>query len=213
MRAPAGLDRSPPVSVVRNVLVTAGLGLFMVVGTFGAGRHQHVGRHPDAGAVALLLAIAASLPFRRRRPVEVLAWVWVLTFVYLLADYPYGPVWLGLIVAYFTAVATGHRLAGAVAAVSGFLVFPWLSSVLGRGPAPTPGALSVVAALLLVVFGVGESTRVRRQRVAEVVRIRSEESARRASEERLRIAQELHDVLAHNISLINVHAGGAPHAY
>jgi len=211
MRAPGGLVGSPPVSVVRNVLVTAGLGLFMVVGTFGAGRHQHVGRHPDAGAVALLLAIAASLPLRRRRPVQVLAWVWALTFVYLLANYPYGPVWLGLIVAYFTAVATGHRLAGAVAAVSGFLAFPWLSYVLGRGPAPTPGALSVVAAPLLVVFGVGESTRVRRQRVAEAVRIRSEESARRASEERLRIAQELHDVLAHNISLINVQAGVALH--
>ena len=45
----------------------------------------------------------------------------------------------------------------------------------------------------------------------EAWRTREEEAKRRASEERLRIARELHDVLAHNISLINVQAGVALH--
>jgi signal transduction histidine kinase len=201
-------DRSPAGPTARDVVLAAGLGLFMLAGTFAA-EYGRGTRHPDAGAAALILAIAAALIFRRRRPVQVLTVVWLLTLGYFLARYPYAPVWLGLLVAYYTAVVTGHRLAGAVAGVSGFLIFPWLDDILGRGPAPMPGLLSFIAASLLVVFGLGEGVRVRRQRAAEAERSRAEEAKRLASEERLRIAQELHDVLAHNISLINVQASVA----
>src|SRR5882757_11509743 len=64
---------------------------------------------------------------------------------------------------------------------------------------------------MLVLFNVGEVARAGRGRAAETARTREEEARRRASEERLRIARELHDVLAHNISLINVQAGVALH--
>ena len=201
-------DRSPAGPTAREVALAAGLGVFMLVGAFGAGYGSGT-RHPDAGAAALVLAIAAPLIFRRRRPVQVVAVVWLLTLGYFLARYPYASVWLGLVVAYYTAVATGHRLAGAVAGVSGFLIFPWLDDLLGRGPAPMPGIVSFIAASLLVVFGLAEGVRVRRQRAAEAERTRAEEAKRQASEERFRIAQELHDVLAHNISLINVQASVA----
>ena len=70
---------------------------------------------------------------------------------------------------------------------------------------------SKIAAWLLVLLFAGEAVRARRERVAAVRRGREQEGLRRAEEERLRIARELHDVLAHNISLINVQSGVALH--
>jgi signal transduction histidine kinase len=62
-----------------------------------------------------------------------------------------------------------------------------------------------------VALAGAEAVRGRRERFAEIRRARELETRRQADEERLRIAQELHDVLAHNISLINVQSGVALH--
>jgi signal transduction histidine kinase len=123
--------------------------------------------------------------------------------------YPNGPVWLPLVIAYYTAVACGHRLAAGIAAVAGFAVFPWLDYLLRHRPAPSAVSLAAAAAWLLVVLGAGEGMRFRRERAAQAARIKAEEQQRRASEQRLGIAQDLHDSLGHYLSLISVQSGVA----
>ena len=196
---------------LRDVALAGGLGAAMVGGSFGASHHLHAHRPMDAGGALLILAIAGALAFRRRQPAVVLGAVYGLLLAYFLIGYGPGPVWLGLLVAYATAVVHGQRLAAGIAAVGGFVVFPWLDDWMGRGQAPDALGLTLLAAGLLALFGASEAVRARRVRVAEERRRHAEEAARAATEERLRIARDLHDVLAHNISLISVQAGAALH--
>jgi signal transduction histidine kinase len=67
--------------------------------------------------------------------------------------------------------------------------------------------------------GAGDSARMRRAYISEVTerarqaeQTREQEARRRVIDERLRIARELHDVVAHHIAVISVHAGAAGHA-
>jgi signal transduction histidine kinase len=200
----------PPGGLLADAALAAGLGVFMLVGTFFASRYHAGGRPFDAGAAALILLDVGALVFRRRHPVAVLALVFAVTATYFVAHYSNGPVWLALVIAYYSAAVAGHRVAAATA-VAGFVLFSWLNAVLGRGRGASLVGLAALAAWLLVVFGVAEAVRLRRQRAAETLRMQEEAARRRASEDRLRIARDLHDVLAHNISLISVQAGVALH--
>jgi signal transduction histidine kinase len=191
--------------------LAAGLAALIAVGTYGASQGQPERRSFDAWAIALIVVAAGALAGRRRYPVVVLEVVFGATLAYFALGYANGPIWLALIVAYFTAVVAGHRLAAAVTAAIGFAIFPWLDYLLRNGGAPSPAGLAALAAWLLVLLGGAEFVRIRRERIAEVARVREEEALRRASEERLRIARELHDALGHHLSLINVQSGVALH--
>ena len=113
------------------------LAAFLVVGTYFASQGQPDRRAFDAGAVALLLVAAGALAWRRRAPVAVLLVVFGATLTYFVVGYAASPIWLVMIVAYFTAVVAGHRLPAAIVAVVGFLVFPWLDFLLRDAPAPS----------------------------------------------------------------------------
>jgi|Tabmets5t2r1_1033131.scaffolds.fasta_scaffold09181_2 signal transduction histidine kinase len=198
-------------SLVFDVLLAAGLAAFITVGTYFASHEQPTRRPFDALAVALLLVAAGALAWRRRYPVAVLGVVFGAVLAYFVLGYAGGPVWLALIVAYVTAVLAGHRRAAAIVAVAGFLTLPWLDYLLRDRPAPSAVGIAGLAAWLLVLLGVSEAVRIRRERAAEALRIQEEEARRRAGEERLRIARELHDALGHHLSLINLQSGVALH--
>jgi signal transduction histidine kinase len=205
------LERQPASPFIDG-LIAAGFGAFLIVGTYFASLHDHAPHRPfDAVAVTLLVIVAAAIAFRRRSPVAVLLTVFAAAFVYFALGYTDGPIWLAVVIAYLSAILAGHRLIAAIVAVIGFAIFPWLDYLLRDGRAPSATGLAGLAAWLLVLFGVGEAIRLRRERAAEAVRLREGEAKRRASEERLRIAQELHDALGHHLSLINVQAGVALH--
>jgi len=202
---------APRRSLIADGILGAALAAFVTVGTYFASQHQPTRRPFDAWTIVLIGVAAGALALRRRHPVAVMTVVFGATLLYFILGYANGPIWLTLIVAYVTAVVRGHRLAAAVAAVAGVGLFPWLDTLLRNGPAPSLAGVAAVAAWLLVLLGAAEAVRMRRERAAETVRIQEEEALRRASEERLRIARELHDALGHHLSLINVQSGVALH--
>ncbi|MGH2698626.1 MAG: sensor histidine kinase [Actinomycetota bacterium] len=192
-------------------LLPLAVGAIQLVGTHFAGFRQPERLDLDARGLLLLAVGPIALLLRRRYPVGVLWFVLLTTLGYLLLDYPRGPIFLALIVAFVTVVMSGHRVAAVTSLVVGYVSFLWLPSVVSTESAPQLAGALGLAAWLLVLFTVSEIARSRRERKLELARSAAEEARRRASEERLRIARELHDVLAHNISLINVQAGVAVH--
>ncbi|XVQ15660.1 sensor histidine kinase [Spirillospora sp. CA-255316] len=176
------------------------------------------------GGVLLIVVVSASLAVRRRHPVPMLVVTTLLTPLYYPLGYPDGPIAFVFLVALFIAAVECRLHVSLVAVIvinAGFVV---VGAVRGGGAAEDPSAVvgaedvAGVGVLLLVVVGMGQYVRSRRaqladaeRRAAEAVRDRELEARRRATEERLRIARELHDVLAHQISLINVQAGAALH--
>lgn len=184
------------------------VGAIAIGGAYFAGQNQPDHRSLDVVALVLLAAGAAALVFRRRHPVWVLIFANGITLLYLLLDYPKGSNFLITIIAFFTAVMQGRRLIAWAVLAAEFVLFPWLPYVLGNEPAPTSIRMFGLAGWLLVLATIAEIAHIRQQRI---LRVREEETRRRAGEERLRIARELHDVLGHNISLISVQAGVALH--
>jgi signal transduction histidine kinase len=196
-----------------ELIVAVVVGVVAIGGTFYAqSTHLQEGREGiDALALVLLAVGPAALYVKRRLPVAVLCITVVSTAVYLLLDYPRGPVFLAPIVAFIIAVLAGHRRAAWLALILGSASFFWLPTLVGDEPAPPVGKAIGGAAWLLVLAALTEIVAFRRDRALEEERARRQEALARAGQERLRIARELHDVLAHNVSLINVQAGVALH--
>jgi signal transduction histidine kinase len=105
-------------------------------------------------------------------------------------------------------VAGGHRRAAYVIAAVTYTSLVVLHATRSPGLGLLVGALAWLAWLAVVVTA-AELWRSHRTRLAQEVAIREGAERRRAGEERLRLARELHDVLGHHVSLINVQAGVA----
>jgi signal transduction histidine kinase len=192
-----------------DVLLAAGVAVFGVVGTVGAAAEQPAARPLNAAAWALLLVASGALLARRRHPLAVLALTAAATVAWLAAAYPYGPAFLPLSLAVYTlaTVTAGTRLPALAGGVAGLLVLLVALGVADGGAwrrEELPGVLLAWLALLGVPLWVGVVARSRRERAAEQAR-------RRADDERLRVARELHDVVSHSIAMINFRAGVALH--
>lgn len=194
-----------------DLALALALGIVEVLATHLAAQTQPERRTLDATGAALLAAGAAALLVRRRYPVVALCVAEASTLIFWLLGYPRGPVLLAVGVAIFTAATAGRRLAAWAALLIGFAVISLLPHLLGDESAPSPPVSVALAGWMVVLAATAEVVRVRREREVATLRTRLEEERRRASDERLRIARELHDVLAHTISVINVQAAVALH--
>jgi signal transduction histidine kinase len=204
--ASARLERVP-----KDAGLAVLVGLVQLGATIAAGHGQSGRESLDVLGIALLLAGPAALAARRRAPVAVLAIATATALAYWGLDYPRGPVMLAPIVAFVSAVLAGHRGAGWVSLVVAWVGFAWLPSLLGNADAPPVGKAIGLAVWLFLLAAGAEIVRAKYERHLEHEKARRQEELARAGQERLRIARELHDVLAHNVSLINVQAGVALH--
>ncbi|MGW5197526.1 sensor histidine kinase [Streptomyces spiralis] len=196
--------------VVSTALFTA----FVLIGSHFSAHNQHGNREAlDPYAYALLSVACGLLLWRKRHPVFVAYGTAVATLAYFAAGYPYGPVFLAVAVSCFSAVVAGHRRAAwasvgllwAGHALIALWLYRWLPPP--GDTASSWGQQLVIATWVVAVVAVSELGRVRREQWAKERAERAQAARRRADAERLRIARELHDVLAHSISVINVQAG------
>ncbi|MEV8566313.1 sensor histidine kinase [Streptomyces sp. NPDC051322] len=187
----------------------------IVLGGTAFAQHGQLGQRVplDAFGRSLLLLGQTFLLLRLRHPVLV-AWATAAsTLIYVGAGFPYGPVFLTAAVGCFAAIVAGHRHAAWSAigmlwaghVVIAHWLYPWLPPS-GDHPASWGQELAV-AAWVLAILAASELARVRREQWARERAERKAAEKRRTDEERMRIARELHDVLAHSISVINVQAG------
>jgi signal transduction histidine kinase len=190
-------------------LIAAVVTALQIAGTYGAAYHHGTSLSPAEFAVTGLAGLV--LVVRRRFPIPVLVITAALSVGYWALAKVQSPIFLSDIVAFVTVVLARKRAAAVIALVVYYVGYQWLPALTGAERAPTALAAVLAAAGMVVLLGAAELLRLRQQRAAAIAASRQDQALRRASEERLRIARDLHDVVAHNISVINVQANTALH--
>jgi signal transduction histidine kinase len=150
----------------------------------------------------LLVAGPVALVARRRHPVLVL---WV-TFAATLAPSGSGFAYFSMVVAFFVAATAGKQYAAWLVLALACVWTIWLAPLAYEYRIPPLNDALVLAGWSVALAIAAEATRIRAERVAATRASRQLDQRRQQSEERLRIARDLHDVIGHNISLINVQA-------
>jgi signal transduction histidine kinase len=167
---------------------------------------HHVPYTPDAAL--LLVAIAALVLADRRHPITVLAISVAAVSVYSLLGYVNGAALLSPTLAlYAVSLAAPAREALVAALVT--LVALMTATGIGNPFGITGGGFFLIPALVAAAFFGGIAVSNRRAYVASIQARAEDEASHRVGEERLRIARELHDVVAHTMATINVQATAA----
>ncbi|MFD1719442.1 sensor histidine kinase [Georgenia deserti] len=173
-------------------------------GVFGPGGIALDFRDVDALALGLVALTAVALLWRRRYPMLVLAGVTGAITVYLALGYPYGPIFVTFLLAVYTVAR--HRPAArsvpavvvALALLMAHLLVP-SATVIGLGPALT---------WAVVPFAIGA---VVRNSAIAADRARADAVRQGVDAERLRVAQEVHDVVGHGLAAIKMQSDVALH--
>jgi signal transduction histidine kinase len=192
----------------RVTLLDLGLVVFLLfIGLVGTGPAA-ANQGQTAPLLAYILVLAACLPIMvwRWRPMWTFALVGLLVMVYIGVGYAYGPILLALVVAIY-GLAARYPVRRALLSMAVLMV----ASIVAVGVGVVAGKRDwsefiSVAAWLVIPAAVGVVVKVRRDAAADV---RAEQSRRAISEERLQLAQEVHDVVGHGLAVIAMQAGVA----
>ncbi|MER5436395.1 histidine kinase [Streptomyces sp. NPDC002588] len=201
--------------------LAAGVLLCMLAGSFVAPHDGHRiswSIHSPAPLSLLLMTVGATaLVFRRITPMTVLAVTGTVSLVESVTGDPRAPVAMSAVIALFTVADRTDRSTTLRAGLLTMTVLTAAAMLAGPLPWYAQENLGILAWTGIGATA-GDAVRSRRavvqairERAERAERTREEEARRRVAEERLRIARDLHDVVAHHIALVNVQAGVAAH--
>jgi signal transduction histidine kinase len=194
----------------------------VIVAIFLAGLvlQSAIQNHVDLNAVSVTLLALQTLPvaIRRRNPLRIFGVTGMATTLYYTLGFPNSGGQLGILLAFYTVAASEPRRRALVAAaitsvgillsLMGYAAFSSLSDWAAN--------LGSTYALFGVAWLIGDNLRVRRaytkeleDRATDLMAEHEERASRAVTEERARIARELHDVVAHYVSVMVVQAAGA----
>jgi signal transduction histidine kinase len=193
----------------------------MVAGSFADPHGPHGPtfgtRTPEVRSAVLMLVAAAALVLRRREPLAVLLATGAVSVIELGAGDPAAPVAMSAVIALYTVASRTDRPTTWRVGLLTMGLLTGSAMFYGSAPWYTQENLGIFAWTGMAAAA-GDAVRSRRafidairERAERAERTREEEARRRVAEERLRIARDLHDVVAHHIALVNVQAGVAAH--
>jgi signal transduction histidine kinase len=208
----------------QDALLAVFITVMQVQGTVGASENSEVESRPldDFGHLGYVLLVVSGLVLavRRRWPAPVFATIALASLTYYSLDFSDGPGWLALFVALYTLTAYGDGRRSLLVAGGGIigLAIGWLIAGADVEPQAAIGWVFFRIGASVMSAALGESVRTRRfiaaeaqQRAEMAERTREEEARKRVDVERLRIAREVHDTVAHAIAIINVQSGVTAH--
>jgi signal transduction histidine kinase len=216
-RAPAGTVRTVPTTaaltdrwrrvppLVADALLALVVALVTVISVV-VHDQQDDSLKMNAWGWVLLAVQLVPLVWRRRAPVTVLLITWTGAMFYGMMRLPDPPLMFGPLLATYTVGAHASRRVSLP--IAALLVVGSTIAILGGDPSD---AADVAVGYFsgITAWVVGEMMRTQRERTAWMLTRRAEDAQRAATQERLAIARDLHDIVAHNVSVIAVQAEAA----